>query len=357
MLFLMTGRVCAMETDEIVEAQADAIGLDTLQQAAEEYVPDIDWTENINLEDGLSKLLETGTDALNGVLKKAVRSGVLLLIIVLLTGLADSSSALGSEKTIRAVPIAAVLAITAVSVTDVNTLIGLGREVIENMELFSKVLLPTITTAIAASGSPGGAAARQLAVMLFSDVLVSLINRLLLPLVYVYIAACTACAAVGNEGLKRIASTLKWVITSILTAVLLAFVGYLSISGAIAGTTDAVTIKAAKFTMSNMVPVVGGILSDAAETVLAGAGILKNTVGVIGMLVVIGMCLLPFMQLGIHYLVYKITATLAATVSDSRITNLIDGIGGAFGMILGMAGACATVLLISMVSAITLVNS
>ena len=357
MLFLMTGRVCAMETDEIVEAQADAIGLDTLQQAAEEYVPDIDWTEHINLEDGLSKLLETGIDALNGVLKKAVRSGVLLLIIVLLTGLADGASVLGSEKTIRAVPIAAVLAITAVSVTDVNTLIGLGREVIENMELFSKVLLPTITTAIAASGAPGGAAARQLAVMLFSDVLVSLINRLLLPLVYVYIAACTACAVVGNEGLKRITSTLKWVITSILTAVLLAFVGYLSISGAIAGTTDAVTIKAAKFTMSNMVPVVGGILSDAAETVLAGAGILKNTVGVIGMLVVIGMCLLPFMQLGIHYLVYKVTATLAATVSDSRITNLIDGIGGAFGLVLGMTGACATVLLISMVSAITLVNS
>ena len=37
----------------------------------------------------------------------------------------------------------------------------------------------------------------------------------------------------------------------------------------VAGTADAATIKAAKFTMSSMVPVVGGILSDAAETVLA----------------------------------------------------------------------------------------
>ena len=102
--------------------------------------------------------------------------------------------------------------------------------------------------------------ARQLATMLFSDILITLINRLLLPLVYTYIAACVAYAAVGNEGLKRIAGTLKWVVTSILTVVLLVFVGYLTVSGVIAGSTDAVTVKAAKFTMSSLVPVVGGIL-------------------------------------------------------------------------------------------------
>ncbi|MFR4562353.1 MAG: stage III sporulation protein AE [Flavonifractor plautii] len=92
----------------------------------------------------------------------------------------------------------------------------------------------------AAAGSPSGAVARQLATMLFSDILITLINRLLLPLVYTYIAACVAYAAVGNEGLKRIAGTLKWVVTSILTVVLLVFVGYLTVSGVIAGSTDAV---------------------------------------------------------------------------------------------------------------------
>lgn len=143
----------------------------------------------------------------------------------------------------------------------------------------------------------------------------TLITSLLLPLVYAYIAASAAYAAVGNEGLKRIGGTLKWVVTSVLTTVLLLFVGYLTVSGVIAGTADAATIKAAKFTMSSMVPVVGGILSDAAETVLAGAGILRNAVGVFGMLAVLCMCVAPFLQLGIHYLAYKITAALSATVS------------------------------------------
>ncbi len=353
---LLCGRAFALESDEILRSQADALELEDLERSAEDYAPEMDWTQTPDLDGGLSSLLETGTGALRGVVRKALHSGVLLLTIVLLAGLAEGAAACGTGKTIQAVPVAAALAITAVSVADANTLIGLGREVMEGMEQFSKVLLPTITAAVAASGSPGGAAARQMATMLFSDVLMTLINRVLLPLVYAYIAACTAYAAVGNAGLKRIAATLKWVVTSILTTVLLAFIGYLSVSGVIAGTTDAVTLKAAKFTVSSVVPVVGGILSDAAETVLAGAAILKNSVGVFGMLVVLGMCVIPFLQLGVHYLTYKVTAALSATVADSRLVSLIDGIGGAFGLVLGMTGACALLLLISMVSAVSVTS-
>lgn len=356
-LLLITGRAFALDADELLRSQAQALDLDGLRRSAAEYAPDVDWTQGTDWNEGLSGILETGAQSLNGAVKKAVRSAVLLLVIVLLTSLAESASALGQDGALKPVQMAAALAITAAAVSDANTLIGLGRDLIERMELFSKVLLPTITAAAAAAGAPGGAAARQLAVLLFSDILMSLIDRLLMPLVYVYIAACTAFAALGNEGLKRIAALLKRVIAWILTSVLLLFVGYLTISGAIAGTTDALTVKAAKFTVSSMVPVVGGILSDAAETVLAGAGVLKQSIGVFGMLVVIGMCLIPFLQLGVHYLAYKAAAAVSAAVSGSRAAELIDGIGGAFGLVMGMAGACATMLLVSLVSAVSLVSS
>lgn len=55
----------------------------------------------------------------------------------------------------------------------------------------------------------------------------------------------------------------------------------------------------------------GGIISDAAETVLAGAGMLKNTVGVFGMLAILAACAYPFLQLGVQYLLYKLTAFAA----------------------------------------------
>ena len=353
-LLLLSGMGAASASD-VLAAQSEALDLDALQDAAGGYLPDGALEAGISLDEGLQTILDTGSGQISGVVRKAVRSGVLLLTVVLLCGLAEGLyGGMGVSQTTDVVAIVGALAITAVAVADANSLIGMGREALEQMETFSKILLPTITAA-AAAASPSGAVARQLATMLFSDILITLINRLLLPLVYTYIAACVAYAAVGNEGLKRIAGTLKWVVTSVLTVVLLVFVGYLTVSGVIAGSTDAVTVKAAKFTMSSLVPVVGGILSDAAETVLAGAGILKNAVGVFGMLAVLCMCVAPFLQLGIHYLTYKVTSALSATVSSGRVAGLIDQIGGAFGLVLGMTGASALLLLISMVSAITAV--
>ena len=348
----VSGQAAALSEEEIIDSQAQALGLEELQKAAQEYAPDIEWGQAPDINKGFRGLFEIGAESRGGIVKQALKSGILLLAIVLFSGVAEGLLACGAGKGMQAIPIASSLAVTAVAVTDAAALIGLGKELIEKMDVFSTVLLPTMAAVTVASGSPGTAAAKQMAAMLFSDVLVSLINQFLLPLVYAYIAAATAHAALGNEGLKRIASTLKWVVTSILTAVLIAFVGYLSVSGVIAGTTDAITLKAAKFTVSSVVPVVGGILSDAAETVLVGASMLKNTVGVFGMLVVLGMCIVPFLQLGIHYLTYKFAAALSSTVADSRTAGLIDRLSGAFGLVLGMAGACALLLLVSMVSAI-----
>lgn len=354
-LLLLSGLGSAAASD-VLAAQSEALELDELERAAEEYLPDADLEAGISLDEGIQAILDTGSGEIAGVVRKAVRSGVLLLTVVLLCGLAEGLySGMGAEKPADVVAIVGALAVTAIAVTDANSLIGMGREALDRMGAFSKLLLPAVTAAAAAAGSPSGAVARQLATMLFSDLLITLITQLLLPLVYAYLAACVGYAAVGNDGLKRIAGALKWVVTAVLTTVLLIFVGYLTISGVIAGSADAVTVKAAKFTMSSLVPVVGGILSDAAETVLAGAGVLKNTVGVFGMLVVLCMCVVPFLQLGVHYLVYKLTAALSATVTEGRVAGLIDQISGAFGLVLGMTGACALLLLISLVSAVTAV--
>ena len=334
--------------------QSEALDLDGLQAAGEQWAPGVDLEEGLDLEAGLQSILDTGSGQVFGVVRKAVRSAVLLLTVVMLCGLAESfQDAAGGEETGGLAAVVGAMAVAAIAITDANSLIGMGREALEHMQAFSKLLLPAVAAAAAAAGSPGGAAARHLATMLFSDVLITVITSLLLPLLYLYMAACVGHAALGNEGLKRVSSAIKWAVTVALCAILLIFVGYLTVSGAVAGTADAAAVKAAKFAMSSVVPVVGGILSDAAETVLAGAGILKNVVGVFGMLVVLGICLVPFLQLGIHYLAYKFTAALSAAGSGGRVAGLIDQIGGAFGLVLGMTGSCALLLLISMVSAVT----
>ncbi|MEI3305825.1 MAG: hypothetical protein V8R40_07230 [Dysosmobacter sp.] len=77
---------------------------------------------------------------------------------------------------------------------------------------------------------------------------------------------------------------------------------YLSVVRIVSGSADGATVKVAKAAISGVVPVVGGILSEVSETVMAGAGMLKNTIGIFGMLAVLAACAYPFLQLGVQYL-------------------------------------------------------
>jgi stage III sporulation protein AE len=217
------------------------------------------------------------------------------------------------------------------------------------------VLLPTLAAATAASGAVTTATVQQVTTVFFVDLLLHLINGVLLPLVYLYIGVLTANACLPENRLGAIADGLKKVITWLLTTALLAFTLYLSVARVISGSADAVTVKVAKAAISGVVPVVGGIISEASETVLAGAGMLKNTIGIFGTLAILAACAYPFLQLGIQYLLYKLTAFLAATVGAPGLCKLIDGLGGAFGLVLGMTGACALLLLISVLSSVAAV--
>lgn len=345
----------AADMDGILEQQEEALEIDELERAARNAGGTAEYGQS--LDEGLTDLINTGTEAAGGIVRSALRSGVLLMAVVLLCGFGETMYETVGKGKWPVISLVGTLAIAAVAVTDVNSMLGLGRSTIENMTDFANVLLPTVAAVTAATGAVTGAAVRQMAAVLFSDLLVNLINSLLIPLLYAYLAVSIAHSALGNEGLKRLGAMLKWAVTTVLTTVMLAFVAYLSISGVVAGTTDAATVKATKFAISGAIPVVGGILSDAAETILASAGVLRGTVGVFGMVTILGICLLPLLQMAVHYLMYKLVAVLAAAVGSGRISALVDQIGTAFGLMLGMTGACCLLLLVSLVSSVTAVST
>lgn len=343
--------MCVAQEDQIWEQ----VGADELERAGERYGAQVSLSETASLEQGLGRVLDTVADTIPQVAREGVKSALRLLAVVMLCALVQGLQ--GAGQGVSVVTAAGSLAIAGLAARDMGSMLGLGRSTVESMHGFGQVLLPVMATCTAFSGAPASAAARQVATAVCSNLMLALIDRLLMPMVYAFVAASTAYAVVGNPGLKRLGELLKGVTTWVLTTVLVAFVSYLSASGAVAGNTDAAALKAAKVTISTVVPVVGRILSDAAQTVLAGAGLLKNTVGVFGMVTVLSLCVVPFIRLGVHYVSYKLSAALAGTVADGRLSELISAIGTAFALVLGMTGACALLLLVSVVTGVAGVDT
>ena len=275
-----------------------------------------------------------------------------VLLVVVLCGVVEGFAQGTGGKGAAFLPMAGALSITLASAGSLDSLMGLGSRTIGELADFSQALLPTLAAATAASGAVTTATVQQVSTVFFVDLLLRLIRQLLLPLVYLYIGLLTAAACLPENRLGAIAEALKKLVTWILTTALLVFTIYLSIVRIISGSADSATVKVAKAAISGVVPVVGGIIADASETVLAGAGMLKNTIGVFGMLAILAACAYPFLQLGVQYLLYKLTAYLASVVGAPGLCKLIDGLGGAFGLILGMTGGCALLLLISVLASV-----
>lgn len=312
-------------------------------------------TDIHTLGSGLRVLWDRAVDSMERVVKESMGSGILILGIVLLCSLADDwAQAAESEQTKRYVTMAGSAAITVASAGRFHSLIALGVEMIEELNVFSKTLLPTMAAALAAGGGVASAGLRHVAGVFFSDVLLTAIQDLLLPLVYFYIAVAAVYAALPEFRLKSIGKAISKGTAWLLSGALALYTGYLTISGVVAQSADTLTAQLTRSAIG-AVPVVGSILSDSAGTVLSGAALLKNTVGIWGMLAVLAICLLPVLRLAVQYLIFKVVAFLAGTIGTPKLVELVDALGTAFGMVLGMTGACALLLLISLITAISVV--
>ncbi len=329
---------------------------EALPEAAGELLQQVDASGTGGFTSGIKAILDSLSQEIGGVLRQRVRGAALVLLAVLLCSAVDGfyQGVDGGKMTVF-LPMAGALSVT-LTAGSLDSLMGLGARTIEELSIFSRVLLPTLAAATAASGAVTSATVQQVSTVFLADLLISLIDQLLMPLVYLYAGALASAAMLPENRLGALAEALKKVITWILTTVLLAFTVYLSVVRVVSGSADAAALKVAKAAISGAIPVVGSILSEASETVLAGAGMLKNTIGVFGMLGILAACAHPFLQLGIQYLLYKLTAFLAATVGAPNLCKLIDGLGGAFGLVLGMTGSCAFLLLISVLSSVAAVT-
>jgi stage III sporulation protein AE len=251
-----------------------------------------------------------------------------------------------AKKTVNLV---GTVAIAALLLRTTNSMIALGTDTIRELSDYGKLLLPVMTAAFAAQGGITGSAALYTGTAIFNALLGSLISSLLIPMIYLFLVLTAANSAVGEDILKKMADFVKWIMVWSLKILLYVFTGYIGITGVVSGTTDAATLKAAKITISGVVPVVGGILSDASEAVLVSAGVVKNAAGIYGIFAVLALCISPFLRIGSHYLLLKATGAFCEVFGTKESTGLISGFSGAMGLLLAMTGSVCLMLLISTV--------
>ena len=308
---------------------------------AEKYLP----SQVESFGDGLWYVIKQAVNQISPELTQA--AGVcmsLLAIIILLTVFENFSPESG--KTIQ---LAGTIAIAILLLRSSGSLVGMAADTIKEISQYGKLLLPVMSAATASQG--GGTSAMMLyaGTIAFDTLLTTFLTRVTLPLVYVFIAVCVANRAIENDMLGNICKFMKWFLTWSLKIPVYVFTGYMTITGVVSGSVDASAIKAAKIAISGSVPVIGGIISDASETILAGVGLAKSTAGVFGILVLLAILIEPFLRIAVQYGLLKLTSALCGIIGSKGSTGIIEDFSAAMGFLLATTGAVCFIHMISTV--------
>lgn len=148
-------------------------------------------------------------------------------------------------------------------------------------------------------------------------------------------------------------STVVWVLGITLTL----FVGIISIEGSLSSTVDGITAKTAKAAVSNFIPVVGKILGDAVDTVIGCSNILKNALGIVGVIIVIGICITPIIKLAVLMGLYYLAGAICQPIADEKIVKLLEEMGNTFKILLAIMCSVSVMLIVGTTLVVKVTNT
>ncbi len=229
--------------------------------------------------------------------------------------------------------------------------VELTQQVINSISDFMVALMPVLIMLLASVGSVSQAVVMDPIIMGVCTLGTKLYSSIIIPIICMSFVLDFVNNISNEYNVKNLTSLLKkfalWVQGIFLTI----FVGIITIRGIVGNSFDVVTTKTAKFAMDSFIPVVGKTLSDAFATVASYTLLLKNSVSLLGVVILISIILLPIVKIFVMGFMYKLTSALLQPVSDNKVTNIIDAAGGSL-MQLGSCIICVSVMFFIMITII-----
>ena len=227
-----------------------------------------------------------------------------------------------------------------------NLALELGKNTVENMVKFMQLLLPALLTLLTAIG---GVTSRTI----FHPVLIGAVNiigTLIKDIVFPLIFFTFIISVIGNISQKvqfsKLSQLMRQIIIVIISASFTVFIGIITMYG-LGANIDGVTIRTAKFAVDNFIPIIGKFLSDAMEVVVGCSSILKNGVGIVGLLSLFLICVVPAIKIIIIIFIYKTVAASVEPIASINISNFYSQVANSLLLILVGILSVATMFFIT----------
>lgn len=213
--------------------------------------------------------------------------------------------------------------IVIVMATSVKRLISSTTSSIKSMENIINVIFPIILTLMTGIGAVSSVGVFQPVLALMSNIISTIIIKSIIP-IFIFSFVLNIIGHLSNNiKLDKfnsfLSSLFKWLIGITFTI----FFAVISIQGISAGSFDSVSLRTAKFTISSYVPVMGGYLSQGMDLILASGVLIKNSVGLVGVLIIISTIFSPILEIVVFSLMLKAVSAILQPLNNNRIVSFL----------------------------------
>lgn len=366
LLMILPAQKVYADNEETIQEQQEEFGIQDFLKNSEQYMGE--FFEEVDIGEVLNDAIQGEVD--NSTFAKKVLSllgsefitsikaiGSILAIIVIHSILKAISEGLENESISKLIYYAQYILIITIIMASFSDIVTMVQNTTSNLVAFMNMLVPLLITLMMYTGSITTSGVIEPIILFMINFIGNMIQDILLPLLMIFIALVILSKLSDQVKIDKLAKLLNSGVVWFLGIVLTIFVGVVSLEGTMSSSVDGITAKTTKAVVSSAIPVVGKILGDAVDTVLGCGIILKNAVGLVGVIIIIGICIVPIIKLGMLTLAYKLLAGITQPIADEKITGLLEQIGDIFKIFLAILSSISFMIIIGTALVLKISNS
>lgn len=351
---------------EIIESQKDTLNISSFIKEANDYTKDVfsDMEVSQILNSAITGKVENekiirniwklfGKEIVNSI----ASIGSIIVIIIVHSIIKSISDGLENKSISQITYYVQYILIVTLIMTSFSEVLQMVKESIQNLVGFMNILIPLLITLMVTTGSIASASMLQPILLFIITLIGNFIKDVIIPIVLVSTALGIISKISDRLQIDKLSKFFKSSVVWILGVVLTLFVGIVSLEGTLSSSVDGITAKTTKAAVSSFIPVVGKILGDAVDTVIGCSSILKNALGIVGVIVIIAICVKPIIKLVILMAMYYLGASLCQPIADGKIIKLLDQMGDTFKLLLGILCSVSVMLIIGVTLVVKISNS
>lgn len=243
-----------------------------------------------------------------------------------------------------------------IAINSFSVAIGYAKTAISSMIQFMFAIMPLLLTLLASMGNVTSVAILHPLIVFMIHSVGTAIYVFVFPLLFFSAVLHIVSSLSDKFKVTQLANLLRIVSLSMLGVFVTVFLGVISIQGTAGAVRDGVAIRTAKYITGNFVPVVGRLFSDATETVIGASLLVKNAIGLVGVVILVLLCAFPAIKILTLAFIYNLSAALMQPLGDSPIIACLQTIGKSLIYVFAALAAVSLMFFLALTIMITISN-